>query len=447
MPDRRSRRPGSRHSARQTWLLALLVFVASAAVSGAAYPDGPAPAAARVVTAQESAQLVAGTTAPARPGSSGIPAQAQAAAPIPGARPRATVPTMSMDAPIQGGLSAHQEQAVSTRLLTAHRDATIAPASRYWTPAMGRTAVARAESWLGMPYSWAGGDTAGPTPGQCDPGTGGDLDCHVVGFDCSGLMMYAWGAYLSLPHLADTQRAAGAFHPSVKQLLPGDLVFFSGYLPGGTGHVAIYAGHGMVIEAPESGSVIRRSALADLVAEDGAYRGAVRPLTAPTPTVAAPRVAVPTAGGTVTLRGTHLANVVAVQLGTGTVRSFVQQSDSTIVFRAPAHARGPVAVTVSTSWQARSRPVTLTYAQPRPAPPVTSSPVTSSPTAPSTPTTPTAPTTHTSPSSPVSSSAPTPPTSPPANRTTSPVPPPASSPSTPAAVSPHAASASSSPVQ
>ncbi len=274
-----------------------------------------------------------------------------------------------MDAPIQGGLTALQEQALSARLARAQQSPATAPQSEYWTPAMGRSAVARAESWLGMPYSWAGGNASGPTLGQCEPGSGGDLDCHVVGFDCSGLTMYAWGAYMSLPHLAAAQQDAGAFHPTLKQLLPGDLVFFSGYLPGGTGHIAIYIGHGMVIEAPQSGAVIQRAALADLIAQDGVYRGAVRPLTGQTPVLATPRVAVPAAGGTLTLRGTHLAGVDAVHLGGATVRRFVQHSDSVIVLRAPAHDEGTVAVTVSTSWQAQSRPVTLTYARPRPAVP------------------------------------------------------------------------------
>jgi hypothetical protein len=126
--------------------------------------------------------------------------------------------------------------------------------------------------------------------------------------------------------------------------------------------------------------VIRRSALAELMAEDGAYRGAVRPLTGPTPTLSAPRVAVPPGGGTVMLRGAHLAGVDAVHLGGVAVRRFVQHSDSTIVFRAPAHDAGTIAVTVSTSWQAQSRSVTLTYAQPRP------SSTLASPTAPAPPT-------------------------------------------------------------
>jgi hypothetical protein len=297
-----------------------------------------------------------------------------------------------------------------------------------------------------MPYSWAGGAASGPTHGQCASGTGGDLDCHVVGFDCSGLMMYAWGAYLSLPHLAAAQQSAGLFHPTRAQLRPGDLVFFSAYLPNGVGHVAIYTGDGMVIEAPQSGAVVRRSALADLIAFDG-YRGAVRPLTGPTPTLTAPQAAVPSAGGMVTVRGEHLAHVTAVQVGGATVHEFVRHSDSAIVFRAPAHAAGSVALTVSTAWGASSKSVRAIYLRPHPAAPAdprrspaprpsSTSPAAPKPThAPPTATTappkpkptPTAPPTPTSgPSSPTP--APSSPTSAPPNSATASSPAPAPSP-------------------
>ena len=360
-----------RRSTGWAWLLAL-VLLAAAAICAAASSDGSAPASARAVSAQPSPSPAPGLeqVQADEPASANTPAAtrsaaqaAQAAQPQVAARTGAAV-AASMDTPIQGGLTVHQEQALSAQLVSAHQDAPAAPRSAYWKPAQGRTAVARAQSWIGMPYSWAGGNASGPTLGQCTPGTGGDLDCHVVGFDCSGLTMYAWGPYTTLAHLADAQRSAGAFHPAVDQLLPGDLVFFSGYLPGGTGHVAIYAGDGMVIEAPQSGSVTRLSTLATLMAEDGVYRGAVRPLTGQTPTLVTPRVAVASKGGTITLRGAHLAGVDTVYLGGIAVRRFVQQSDSAIVFRAPAHAWGSVAVAVSTSWFARSASVTLAYAQP-----------------------------------------------------------------------------------
>ncbi|MBE7190330.1 C40 family peptidase, partial [Jatrophihabitans endophyticus] len=294
--------------------------LAAAAIAGSGGTPGGSAAHAVIATgatpaatmAQPSGQAPSATTS----------AAASAAATAPSRAPRRVVHTMSMDAPIQGGLTAHQEQALSARLVAAHRDAPLAGRSGYWTPAMAHTAVARARSWLGMPYSWAGGDATGPTTGRCDVHNGGDLDCHVVGFDCSGLAMYAWGPYASLPHLASAQRQAGAFHPTLAQLRPGDLVFFSAYLPGGTGHVAIYTGHGRVIEAPQSGSVIRRSTLSALMADDGTYRGAVRPLTGATPTLGTPQHTVSTLGGVVTLHGANLAQVSAVHLGGATVRSF-----------------------------------------------------------------------------------------------------------------------------
>ena len=361
-------------------------MITSAVLGAAALPGGSWPAAALADPAV-SAVAAQGARPPATgtPESGGNPSaragetpDVQAVATASDAR--LAVHPMSMDEPIQGGLTAHQEQTLSARLSRTHQTPAAAPQSDYWTPAMGRSAVARAQSWLGMPYSWAGGSPSGPTQGRCEPGTGGDLDCRVIGFDCSGLTMYAWGAYVSLPHLAAAQQDAGGFHPTLERLRPGDLVFFSGYLSGGTGHVAIYTGHGIVIEAPQSGAVIRRSALADLIAADG-YRGAVRPLTGPTPTLTGPRVGLPAAGGMLTLHGRHLASVAAVHLGGATVRRFARQSDSAIVFRAPAHADGRVALTVSTSWGARSRPVTLTYAQPRPASPSSPTPTPSRPAA------------------------------------------------------------------
>lgn len=386
MPDIRSHRdPRHKRSAAHVCVIALVLAMAWATVSGVASSGNIPRAAARAVPALGSSPRLSGaaTLGGNDPTYAGAPL-AVPAGPAPGAPPRTVARTMSMDAPIQGGLTAHQEQTLSTRLLSSHRVASAAPQGEYWTPAMGRSAVTRAESWLGMPYSWAGGGATGPTAGRCDPGNGSDLDCHVVGFDCSGLTMYAWGTYLALPHLADTQQEAGAFHPALTQLLPGDLVFFSAYLPGGTGHVAIYTGSGMVIEAPQSGSVIRRSTLSDAMAEGGVYRGAVRPLTGQTPTLTAPRVAV-RAGGVVTLHGAHLAGVDAVHLGGVTVRQFVQRSDSAIVFHTAAHRSGTVTVTVSTSWKATSQPVNLTYAQPRPPPPTIAPTTPAPPTSSSTP--------------------------------------------------------------
>jgi peptidoglycan DL-endopeptidase CwlO len=56
------------------------------------------------------------------------------------------------------------------------------------------------------------------------------------------------------------------------QMRPGDLIFY-GDDPGSIWHVAIYAGGGMMIEAPRTGLQVRRTA----VRMSGAMRYAGRP--------------------------------------------------------------------------------------------------------------------------------------------------------------------------
>ena len=104
------------------------------------------------------------------------------------------------------------------------------------------TAIARAMSVVGTPYVWGGGDANGPTTGV----NGGS----VKGFDCSGLVLYAFaGAGVSLPHYTGYQYQRGTqIDPSQAQR--GDLLFWG---PGGSQHVAIYLGDGTMIEAPQAG--------------------------------------------------------------------------------------------------------------------------------------------------------------------------------------------------
>ena len=66
-------------------------------------------------------------------------------------------------------------------------------------------------------------------------------------------------------------------HPAPDALLPGDLVFWSSDgTAAGIHHVAIYVGDGNVIQAPESGDIVR---ITPLGAVSSGYFGATRPLT------------------------------------------------------------------------------------------------------------------------------------------------------------------------
>lgn len=104
------------------------------------------------------------------------------------------------------------------------------------------TVIARAQSAIGTPYVWGGGDANGPTTGV-DGGS-------VSGFDCSGLVLYAFAAAgVALPHYTGYQYQRGTQIPA-SEAQRGDLLFWG---PGGNQHVAIYLGDGTMIEAPQSG--------------------------------------------------------------------------------------------------------------------------------------------------------------------------------------------------
>lgn len=115
------------------------------------------------------------------------------------------------------------------------------------------TVVNRALSQLGVPYAWGGGNANGPTRGIRD---GGVADRHgdynKIGFDCSGLMIYAFaGIGKALPHYTGYQYTSGPQYP-VANRKRGDMLFWSG-------HVALYLGDGMMVEAPQSGDVVKIS--------------------------------------------------------------------------------------------------------------------------------------------------------------------------------------------
>jgi cell wall-associated NlpC family hydrolase len=72
-------------------------------------------------------------------------------------------------------------------------------------------------------------------------------------YDCSGLTMAAWrAAGKSLPHNAAAQYHATA-RISRSQLQPGDLVFYRSL-----GHVGLYVGGGMIIDASRQGEPVKK---------------------------------------------------------------------------------------------------------------------------------------------------------------------------------------------
>ena len=109
--------------------------------------------------------------------------------------------------------------------------------------------IRRAMSQIGVPYSWGGGTAAGPSRGIDD---GAD----TVGFDCSGLILFAFaGVGIRLPHYSGSQYNAGRKIPS-SQMRRGDVIFYG---PGGSQHVTLYLGDGQMLEAQQTGVPVKIS--------------------------------------------------------------------------------------------------------------------------------------------------------------------------------------------
>lgn len=105
--------------------------------------------------------------------------------------------------------------------------------------ASGSSVLAIAARYAGVPYVYGG-----ETPS---------------GFDCSGYVQYVFKKVgVSLPRTSSQQYAA-VTHISSSSAEPGDLVFFLD--GGGVYHVGIYAGGGMMWDAPKPGGVVSKRAI------------------------------------------------------------------------------------------------------------------------------------------------------------------------------------------
>jgi cell wall-associated NlpC family hydrolase len=101
------------------------------------------------------------------------------------------------------------------------------------TNSIGAQALRFALTRRGDPYVW----------GAAGPGS----------FDCSGLVLWAYAQVgISLPHFTGDQWNMGV-HVARADLQPGDLVFFYPDI----GHVGLYIGNGLMVDAPNFGEVVQ----------------------------------------------------------------------------------------------------------------------------------------------------------------------------------------------
>lgn len=121
---------------------------------------------------------------------------------------------------------------------------------------LGAKAIAIARQSLGVPYVWGGNSL-------------------TQGVDCSGLVQQVYERLgIQLPRTSTEQAKAGKVVPSLSQALPGDLILmYSPYEPAGLqqyGHVGLYIGNGMMLDAPHTGAVVRIEQISNMT-------GIVRP--------------------------------------------------------------------------------------------------------------------------------------------------------------------------
>ncbi|WP_460781767.1 C40 family peptidase [Nonomuraea fastidiosa] len=132
----------------------------------------------------------------------------------------------------------------------------------------------------GIPYSWGGGHgpTPGPSKGTCLGYRGAIKPCPAArtrGLDCSGFTRWVYALAYGRDVLGPGNTDAHVRKMRrVKQPRPGDLVFFGkiGKKRIKTHHVGIYLGGDRMMNAPETGAVVRVDSIAAKKDFAGFYR-------------------------------------------------------------------------------------------------------------------------------------------------------------------------------
>jgi cell wall-associated NlpC family hydrolase len=148
---------------------------------------------------------------------------------------RAVAATIATQKALLARLTAQQRAALRRQ---AARSAAGTTTAAYTGPTTTQAdkAVAFAYAQLGKPYVWG---ATGP-----------------ASYDCSGLVQAAWASVgVAIPRTTYEQWAALP-HVPMSAIQPGDLIFFDAI-----GHVAIYVGSNMIIDAPQPGQFVEKVSL------------------------------------------------------------------------------------------------------------------------------------------------------------------------------------------
>jgi cell wall-associated NlpC family hydrolase len=172
------------------------------------------------------------STTPATTATSAI-AFARALTQAQGADPSTTLLTQALARGTTTTLPAGVDGIVANSLALAGVSGSGGPAGTASAP--GTHAVATGARYLGVPYRWGG----------TDPSTG---------LDCSGFVQRVYRDLgVELPRVSRDQARIGQPIESINAAKPGDIVAFGEPV----NHVGIYAGNGMMIHSPHTGSSVR----------------------------------------------------------------------------------------------------------------------------------------------------------------------------------------------